>query len=989
MRRLLPLLLPLLLVSSLANATDVSGTLGSTTWTATGNPWRVIGDLTIPAGNTLTLQPGVEVISTGFAIFVNGTLQASGTALAPILIRGELPVERGTWPGLYVSATGHCLLTRTTVQNATHNLITPGGEIRLTSCTLTRAAENGLYAWGSASITATGTRFTDNTLRGLYLEGYAASGNISNCEFSGNGSYPIYLKATLAEMLGTGNTYTGNGVQRVGVSCSLLEDLTDDDTWVAQDVPYELGAGAGEATLTIAASGRLSVSAGSTLLARRLDCHGTLRLLGTQASSIVLRPPTATPAAGDWEGLVFYAGSTGEIRYASLAYAATGLTVDAAAQFTLSDSRIHHCEHDGVTVTGASAIALRRNTISYNGRNGLRLAGSRTTGSVDECTFSSNTGHPLWTLAQCLRLVKIRNAYLNNAVQMIGVSCGATTDLTGSHIWYNQRVPLDLTVNPAGTTLNLGSGATLAVKGDQTLHSGGVIVRGTLNVAAGRSAPCQFLPPPGVSAPGSWTGLQFDGGSGLLDGAVIRYAATALNLNNASPTVTECILSDSQYDGLRCRGSSAPVVTRSSIIDNDRRGVLIENTSSPNLGNLANAATTDNGRNTISGNGQFDVYNDTAGGIKAEGNLWYSTDIAAINARIYDHQDLSTRGSVDFQPLWQVAPNTPPLLIWPALTGYSDNGLAPEAPQPGASARFRVQYADAEGDPPLYLRLHLARGGLQIPGSPFSMTTPAGADYAAGAVFALDLALATARDYTYWFSASDGVAEAAGVPTQPRQGPFIDTRPKLLWAGTSGFTSDGVQPNSGPEGSNFRFMVMYQDADNDAARAVLCHLQRGGIPVAGSPFAMAAISGDSFTAGKVYRVSRTLGAGSYSYYFEATDGYLKAIGTPRQATAGPTVTSPSAGIVALQAEGSNGRGLRLTWRLAAASRVDVVMRNLAGRQVAVLAADREYAPGLAVLQTPARDRRGQALPPGRYTVSVTARGADGRSHSLIAPLSLQ
>jgi hypothetical protein len=90
----------------------------------------------------------------------------------------------------------------------------------------------------------------------------------------------------------------------------------------------------------------------------------------------------------------------------------------------------------------------------------------------------------------------------------------------------------------------------------------------------------------------------------------------------------------------------------------------------------------------------------------------------------------------------------------------------------------------------------------------------------------------------------------------------------------------------------------------------------------------------------------------------------------------------------LQAEGRRGL-LTVSCRLAAPARLDVVVHNLAGRQVAVLTADRQCAPGLVTLQAAARGLAGQPLPPGAYLVSVTARQPDGRRLSLTAPLLLR
>ncbi len=65
-----------------------SGTLpGSQTWTAANGPYRITGDLTIPAGSALTIEPGTNVmINAGSRITVAaaGALVAEGTEMQPI-----------------------------------------------------------------------------------------------------------------------------------------------------------------------------------------------------------------------------------------------------------------------------------------------------------------------------------------------------------------------------------------------------------------------------------------------------------------------------------------------------------------------------------------------------------------------------------------------------------------------------------------------------------------------------------------------------------------------------------------------------------------------------------------------------------------------------------------------------------------------------------------------------------------------------------------
>ena len=89
---LLSLVTLLSLAVPVAAATTISGGDVSGTWTAAGSPYRINGDITVPAGPTLTIEPGVEVVfESWYKLTVNGTLLAEGTDSSPILFTGTHP----------------------------------------------------------------------------------------------------------------------------------------------------------------------------------------------------------------------------------------------------------------------------------------------------------------------------------------------------------------------------------------------------------------------------------------------------------------------------------------------------------------------------------------------------------------------------------------------------------------------------------------------------------------------------------------------------------------------------------------------------------------------------------------------------------------------------------------------------------------------------------------------------------------------------------
>jgi len=213
MKKYYLLILSWLLYSNSFAQTPVSGNQ-SGSWTLENSPYQVVGDITVPQGQVLDIQAGVEVNFQGYyRVYVQGKIQASGTGNQLIQFTTDNPSTG--WGGIRIDQAGaisefqYCKFEYGKTSTSGSYPDMHGGAVCLVNanahfshCIFSHNDATGdndgmggaVYAMNTGSVSQTLTEFIDCTFEHnhAYGEGGAikftndAQTNITGCKFVDN-----------------------------------------------------------------------------------------------------------------------------------------------------------------------------------------------------------------------------------------------------------------------------------------------------------------------------------------------------------------------------------------------------------------------------------------------------------------------------------------------------------------------------------------------------------------------------------------------------------------------------------------------------------------------------------------------------------------------------------------------------------------------------------------------------------------------------------
>jgi hypothetical protein len=188
-------------------ALDHSGAIAvNETWFAADNPHVITGNVTVNAGVTLTLEPGVEVYTNASrSLSVKGNLIAIGTAGQPILFTRN---TGSNWSYIYFNTNGSGTLDHCVIEYCSYGIYAASSAaINLTNATV-RNATYGIYSVGTNAMVVSDCQFQDNT-RGISIQ--SGTLDLSSATFTANTAYGIYGDGVVPTFSDANITFDGNG----------------------------------------------------------------------------------------------------------------------------------------------------------------------------------------------------------------------------------------------------------------------------------------------------------------------------------------------------------------------------------------------------------------------------------------------------------------------------------------------------------------------------------------------------------------------------------------------------------------------------------------------------------------------------------------------------------------------------------------------------------------------------------------------------------
>ncbi|MFW5866727.1 MAG: right-handed parallel beta-helix repeat-containing protein [Armatimonadota bacterium] len=329
-------------------------------------------ELVIEESAALRIKPGIRIYPPR-RIVVRGRLLVDGLPDAPVVIQPKGDAAAGAWAGISLEPGAVVRMNQATVGHAEDGFRADDARVYLRDALIRDCSRNGIYAGGSAHVDLAAVTISACGRNGVAIPQGTSSAKIHSSSIVECGDYPVRLAATVAEALREGNSWRDNARQAIGVVCAQDIDISDDDTWLAQGIPFDLTADPDATTLSIGTGGRLSIREGVRVHGGTLRAAGVLVASGTPERPVIFDAANPDPTPGDWIGIEYAPRSSGRLVNAVIRNAQIGVNVQSDGWIQLRDSMIRQCAEDGIRAGGDSVPLITGCTVRDNGRWGVSV----------------------------------------------------------------------------------------------------------------------------------------------------------------------------------------------------------------------------------------------------------------------------------------------------------------------------------------------------------------------------------------------------------------------------------------------------------------------------------------------------------------------------------------------------------------------------------------------------------------------------------------